>query len=130
MSDVHVVRDGDEWALEVDGQKRDGFRTQSEAITRGGQLASEEGGELVIHGQGGEIRQRTATGTTRATCRLKRVELDHVGPCVPALLRSFAGQVCRLRARAFEFRGPTRAEIDVGSPFPFPLGGRRARQRR
>ena len=45
MSDVHVVRDGDEWALKVDGQSRDGFRTQSEAITRGGQLASKEGGE-------------------------------------------------------------------------------------
>ena len=59
MSDVHVVRDGDEGALEVDGQKRDGLRTQSEAITRGGQLASEEGGELVIHGQGARCQKNS-----------------------------------------------------------------------
>jgi Uncharacterized protein conserved in bacteria (DUF2188) len=32
------------------------------AITRGGQLASEEGAELVIHGQGGEIRQKNSHG--------------------------------------------------------------------
>ena len=62
MADVHVVPDGDEWALEVDGQKRDSFRTQNEALTRGRQLAEEEGGELVAHGEDGQIREKDSHG--------------------------------------------------------------------
>jgi hypothetical protein len=30
MSDVHLVPSGDDWALEVDGVKRDRFSTQNE----------------------------------------------------------------------------------------------------
>ena len=62
MSDVHVVPSGDDWALEVEGQQRDTFRTQNEAITRGRQLAEEEQGELVVHGEGGEVRQKDSHG--------------------------------------------------------------------
>ena len=62
MADVHVVPAGDEWAVEVDGQTRDSFATQNEAITRGGQLAGEEGGELVIHGADGQIREKSSHG--------------------------------------------------------------------
>jgi Uncharacterized protein conserved in bacteria (DUF2188) len=62
MSDVHVVPAGDEWAVEIDGEQRNTFKTQNEAITRGGQLAGEEGGELVIHGQDGQIREKDSHG--------------------------------------------------------------------
>jgi hypothetical protein len=62
MSDVHVVPSGDDWALEVEGEQRDSFRTQNEAITRGRQLAEEEQGELVVHGEGGEVRQKDSHG--------------------------------------------------------------------
>ena len=62
MSDVHVVPSGSEWALEVDGTKYETFRTQNEAITRGRQLAEQEGGELVIHGQDGRIREKDSHG--------------------------------------------------------------------
>ena len=49
---------GDAWALEVDGQKRDTYDTQNEAIIRGRGVADGEGGELVIHGEDGSIRQK------------------------------------------------------------------------
>ena len=62
MSDVHVVPSGGDWALEVDGQKRDSFSTQNEAITRGRQLAEREQGELVIHGEDGQIRDKGSHG--------------------------------------------------------------------
>jgi hypothetical protein len=62
MSDVHVVPSGDDWALEVEGEQRDTFRTQNEAITRGRQVAEEEQGELVVHGEGGEVRQKDSHG--------------------------------------------------------------------
>ena len=67
MADVHVVPSGEVWALQIDGEKRDTFSTQNEAITRGRQLAVEQHGELIIHGEDGEIRERPATETTRPT---------------------------------------------------------------
>jgi hypothetical protein len=57
VADVHVVPDGDAWAVEIDGKKRGRFQTQSEAISRAGQLAGEEGGELVIHRMDRQIRE-------------------------------------------------------------------------
>jgi Uncharacterized protein conserved in bacteria (DUF2188) len=62
MADVHVVPSGEVWALQVDGEKRDTFSTQNEAITRGRQLAEEQQGELVIHGEDGEIREKASHG--------------------------------------------------------------------
>ena len=62
MSDVHVVPSGDGWALEVDGQERDTFNTQDEAAQQGRQLAEEENGELVIHGEDGQIREKASHG--------------------------------------------------------------------
>ena len=62
MSDVHVVPSGDKWALEVDGQQRDTFPTQNEAITHGRTLAGAEGAELVIHGEDGQIREKVSHG--------------------------------------------------------------------
>jgi hypothetical protein len=62
MSDVHVVPSGDEWAIEVDGQKRDSFSTQDKAISRGREVADQEQGELVIHGQDGKAREKDSHG--------------------------------------------------------------------
>ena len=62
MADVHVVPSGEVWALQVDGEKRDTFSTQNEAITRGRQLADKQQGELVIHGEDGEIREKASHG--------------------------------------------------------------------
>ena len=62
MSDVHVVPSGDGWALEVDGRERDTFGTQDEAIQWGRQLAERENGELVIHGEDGQIREKDSHG--------------------------------------------------------------------
>jgi hypothetical protein len=62
MADVHVLPDGDDWALEVDGQKRDSFSTQNEALTRGRQLADEENGELATHREDGQIREKHSQG--------------------------------------------------------------------
>ena len=58
MSDVHVVPHGDSSALEVSGDKQETFDTQDEAIRRGRELAEQEHGELVIHGEDGQIRQK------------------------------------------------------------------------
>jgi Uncharacterized protein conserved in bacteria (DUF2188) len=62
MSDVHVVPSGNDWALEVDGEQRDTFQTQNEAVTRGRQLAEEEQGELVVHAEDGSIREKDSHG--------------------------------------------------------------------
>jgi hypothetical protein len=62
MADVHVVPSGEVWALQVDGEKRDTFSTQNEAITRGRQLAEEQQDELVIHAEDGEIREKDSHG--------------------------------------------------------------------
>ena len=62
MSDVHVVPSGDGWALEVDGDERETFDTQEEAIERGREVAEAEEGELVVHGEDGQIRDKTSHG--------------------------------------------------------------------
>jgi hypothetical protein len=62
MADVHVVPQGGRWALEVDGEMRDDFATQNEAITRGRDLANEQQGEVVIHGEDGQIREKDSQG--------------------------------------------------------------------
>jgi hypothetical protein len=60
VADVHVVPDGDAWAIEIDGKTLGRFQTQSEAISRAGQLAGEEGGELVIHRMDRQIRENNS----------------------------------------------------------------------
>jgi hypothetical protein len=63
MADVHLVPSGDSWALEVDGRKRDSFTTQKEAVRGGRQPAEQEDVELVIHGEGGQIREKDSHGS-------------------------------------------------------------------
>ena len=62
MSDVHVVPSGDDWAIEVDGDERESFDTQAEAIDRGRELAESQGSELVVHGEDGQIRDKASHG--------------------------------------------------------------------
>ena len=62
MSDVHVVPEGDRWACEIDDKVRSTHRTQDEAVQQGRQLAEDENGELVIHGEDGKIREKDSHG--------------------------------------------------------------------
>lgn len=62
MADVHVVSQGSQWGLEVDGEIRSTHDTQEEASTAGRRLAEEERGELVVHGEDGQIRDKSSHG--------------------------------------------------------------------
>ena len=62
MGDVHVVQHGDSWALEVAGTRQETFNTQKEAVRRGRQLAEQEHGELVVHGEAGQVREKDSHG--------------------------------------------------------------------
>jgi hypothetical protein len=60
--EVHVVPQGDAWALVV-GNQQESFDSRHEAIRCGRELAEQQQGKLVIHGGSFEIartaRQRT-----------------------------------------------------------------------
>jgi hypothetical protein len=62
MSDVHLVPHVEAWALKVGGDKREWFNSQDAAIRRGRELAEQKHGELVIHGEGGTIREKDSRG--------------------------------------------------------------------
>jgi hypothetical protein len=79
MSDGHVVRDGDQWALEVGGQERDGFRTQSEAITRSGQLGARKAVSLSFTAKGARFAQKNSHGN-RPRDGSSRPRFDGCGP--------------------------------------------------
>jgi len=56
MSDVHVVPHGDSWALEVAPTSRRPS-TPGTRRSRGRELAEQEHGELVVHGEAGQVRE-------------------------------------------------------------------------
>jgi hypothetical protein len=62
MTDVHVVPQASRWGLEVNGEIRSTYDTQDEAINEGRGLAKHEQGELVIHGQEGQVREKDSHG--------------------------------------------------------------------
>ena len=64
MSDIHVVPQGDDWAVKREGSERASslHSTQGEAIERGRETASREGVELVIHRPNGRIRDSDSFG--------------------------------------------------------------------
>ncbi len=62
MADVHVVPQASRWGLEVDGDIRSTHDTQEQAINEGRGVAEQEQGELVIHGEDGEIREKDSHG--------------------------------------------------------------------
>jgi len=62
MADVHVVPQASRWGLEVDGEIRSTHDTQEEAMAEGRKLADQEQGDLVTHGEGGQIREKDSHG--------------------------------------------------------------------
>ena len=60
----HVVPRGDAWAVRGAGNKRDTahFATQAEAAERAREIATNTGGEVVIHGRDGRIRRKHSHG--------------------------------------------------------------------
>lgn len=60
----HVVPHSDGWAVRGEGNERvtSIHDTQREAIERGREIAQNQGSELLIHGQNGQIRARDSYG--------------------------------------------------------------------
>jgi hypothetical protein len=61
---VHVVQRGSQWGTLREGSSRTSgnFDTQGEAIQSGRDMARQGGGELLIHGRDGKIRERDSYG--------------------------------------------------------------------
>jgi hypothetical protein len=60
----HIVPHEGRWAVKPEGAKQPSstHSTQREAIDRGRQVAEDRGGELLIHGRDGRIRERDSHG--------------------------------------------------------------------
>jgi len=60
----HVVPHSDGWAVRGEGNSRatSVHDTQREAIDAGREIARNQGGELLIHGRNGQIRERDSSG--------------------------------------------------------------------
>ena len=61
MPDVHVVPSGDRWVCEIGGKNRSTHHTRR-SHKHGRHLAEEQGSELVLHGEGGQIREKDSHG--------------------------------------------------------------------
>lgn len=62
MGDRHVLPDGDQWKIiNPDGEQASAHtRTQEEAIQRAREIIQNDGGgELVVHGTDGQIRDKS-----------------------------------------------------------------------
>jgi len=62
--DRHVVPQGSDWAVKKPGAERasDILPTQGQAIERAREIAKQTGGEVVIHGRDGKIRDKDSYG--------------------------------------------------------------------
>lgn len=58
MVSVHVVPRGDRWKVDL----VESFATQEEAIEVARSISRERQGELVIHGEDGQIREKDSHG--------------------------------------------------------------------
>jgi uncharacterized protein YdaT len=60
----HVVPRGNEWAVRGAGNSRASVivQTQQEAINLAKPIAQNQGGDVVIHGRNGQIRERNSYG--------------------------------------------------------------------
>ncbi len=60
----HVIPHEDGWAIRAAGSQRatSVHRTQQAAIDAGREIARNQGGELLIHGRDGRIRERDSHG--------------------------------------------------------------------
>jgi predicted NUDIX family NTP pyrophosphohydrolase len=57
---VHVVPDGEDWAIEVegDGVPTSSYSTEEDATAAARELAREEGAGLEVHGADGDVKLR------------------------------------------------------------------------
>ena len=64
MTQQHVVRQGDAWAVRRGGSERvtQTFDTQAQAIARAREIAINQSAELVIHGRDNRIREHRSYG--------------------------------------------------------------------
>jgi uncharacterized protein DUF2188 len=64
MSNQHLVRREDGWAVRGEGNFRDTshHRTQGDAIGAAREIARNQGGEVVIHARDGRIREKDSHG--------------------------------------------------------------------
>jgi hypothetical protein len=64
MSNQHVVKREDGWAVRGEGNSRDTshHRTQGDAIDAAREIARNQRGEVVIHGRDGRIREKDSHG--------------------------------------------------------------------
>ena len=62
--DVHVVPQGNKWAIEVEGSSRASstHNTQAKAIPQARRIAQQNHTELLIHGKDGKVRERNSYG--------------------------------------------------------------------
>lgn len=60
----HVVPNGDKWSVKGEGNEKNTatFDTQKEAIEKAKSIAKNQESELLIHGQNGQIRERSSFG--------------------------------------------------------------------
>jgi hypothetical protein len=66
-SRIHVVPSRDGWTLKNTGASIRSFTTQREAIDAAKKTVKRSGGELVVHGRDGKIRDSVTYGTTPKT---------------------------------------------------------------
>ena len=64
MTNQHVVRRVDGWAVRGEGHSRDTSHhsTQREAMSAAKDIASNQGGDAIVHGRDGQIRERNTYG--------------------------------------------------------------------
>lgn len=64
MSNQHVVKRPNGWAVRGEGNSRDTsvHRTQAEAQERAREIAQNQKSEVLIHGRDGKIRERDSYG--------------------------------------------------------------------
>ncbi len=57
---VHVVTDGEDWTLEVEGggEVPSRFATEDQAVEAGRDLARNRGADIEVHGADGEVKLR------------------------------------------------------------------------
>jgi len=66
---VHVVPDGDEWAVEEGGRQLSTHRTQAEAEKFARDEAMRAKAELVVHGRDGRIERKDSFGSDPRSIR-------------------------------------------------------------
>lgn len=66
MSNQHIVERSDGWAVRGEGNTRDTshHNTQREAFEAARQIAINQGGDTITHGEDGKIRERNTYGKT------------------------------------------------------------------